>query len=279
VVLHSIKAVAPAALHARRTGAALLAVEHQPNQLKSNAEWVASALAPRLADRVVLLTEEYRDALSAGLGRLAGGGRLVVVSNGIDVDAFAPAGPRARSGPRRIGMAGRLTPTKRQDLLIAALAELARRDGAHAWRLTLAGDGPERARLEAMARDLGVAASVEFAGYLDEAALIGWLDGLDVYAQASDGETLSTAVLQAMAARVPCSVSDAPGLSRLGQASGGVARVVASPAPADWADALAATAGDVELAGRAAAHVAAHHGLEAMARGYHDALVAARRRR
>ena len=61
----------------------------------------------------------------------------------------------------------RLTPTKRIDLALRALAEPAARH----VRLVIAGDGECRADLESLAASLGVASRVEFTGRLDEAAL------------------------------------------------------------------------------------------------------------
>ncbi len=64
--------------------------------------------------------------------------------------------------------ASRLTPLKRADLLLRALAEPA---GAGV-RCVIGGEGGERAALQALARDLGVDRRVEFTGHLDDAALV-----------------------------------------------------------------------------------------------------------
>ena len=60
----------------------------------------------------------------------------------------------------RIASVGRLVPEKGQRLLIEAVASLVRA-GAD-MRLSLAGDGPERASLEQLAAELGVTGQVEF---------------------------------------------------------------------------------------------------------------------
>jgi glycosyltransferase involved in cell wall biosynthesis len=59
---------------------------------------------------------------------------------------------------------GRLDLAKRVDLLLNAA-----RDAN--WRVVVAGDGPDRARLEAIARDLGSSVRIEFAGRVSETAL------------------------------------------------------------------------------------------------------------
>ncbi len=65
---------------------------------------------------------------------------------------------------------GRLDLAKRVDLLLNAA-----RDAN--WRVVVAGDGPDRARLEAIARDLGSSVRIEFAGRVSATALA------DLYAQ------------------------------------------------------------------------------------------------
>jgi glycosyltransferase involved in cell wall biosynthesis len=69
--------------------------------------------------------------------------------------------------------AGRLELTKRVDLIIRALAQTRSQ-----IRLVIAGEGPLRPRLEALAGDLGVAGRVTFTGMVDEPQLI------DLYAGA-----------------------------------------------------------------------------------------------
>lgn len=62
----------------------------------------------------------------------------------------------------------RLTPLKRLDLLVRALAE----PGARAVRAVVAGDGPEASGLRALAAGLGVADRVSFIGTADEATVL-----------------------------------------------------------------------------------------------------------
>jgi len=64
--------------------------------------------------------------------------------------------------------ASRLSPLKRADLVVRALA----RPAAARVRCVIGGDGDERPRVEALARELGVADRVTFTGRLDEDSLV-----------------------------------------------------------------------------------------------------------
>jgi len=64
--------------------------------------------------------------------------------------------------------ASRLSPLKRADLILQALA----RPEAGQARIVIGGDGEDRARLERMTRDLGLDRRVSFEGHLTEPALV-----------------------------------------------------------------------------------------------------------
>jgi glycosyltransferase involved in cell wall biosynthesis len=74
--------------------------------------------------------------------------------------------------PLRVLCSGALSPRKRVDAVIEAVA-LARGRGA-AIELTILGDGPERARLEALAGSLGLRDTVRFVGALPFDLAMSW---------------------------------------------------------------------------------------------------------
>lgn len=78
-------------------------------------------------------------------------------------DAAASAGDLA-SRPEVVLAVGRLSPEKGLDVLIDAFGRSQRPTA----RLVIAGEGPERARLERQARDLGLAERVIFLGHVTE---------------------------------------------------------------------------------------------------------------
>jgi glycosyltransferase involved in cell wall biosynthesis len=142
--------------------------------------------------------------------------RTLVLPNPIDVDAFDRARASraaARSslgiadGGYVVGMVGRLHPEKRPLLALDAFAAAALPSGA---RFAFVGDGAMRGRLEARARELGVAARVHFAGYVAGAAR--HLGAFDVLLFTSGPtEAFGMALLEAMAAGVPIVCADQPG--------------------------------------------------------------------
>ena len=139
--------------------------------------------------------------------------KIAVHHTGIDVDRFRPgdrSAAKARlglSGPVLVSV-GALVPVKGQTLAIAALAALAALPEA---TLILAGDGPERRRLEAEARRAGVADRVRFAGAVPHGDLAALLQAADVMVLPSEREGLANAWIEALACGVPLVIPDVGG--------------------------------------------------------------------
>lgn len=243
IVNHSGTALLPCLWHARRHGIPLIHVEHTPIQTKSRGEWLFSRLAMSVADHVVMLTTDYAEASQRYLSRHYRANKVAVIANGIDTSIFSPAQRPVSNG--KIGMAARFSPAKRQDLLVTVIAELARLYGPERWHLSLAGDGSEHKRVAQVAAELAPGL-VTFEGSLEETALADWLRTLDIYVHASDGETLSTALLQAMASGLPIVASDVAGIRNLIVPGTGV--LVDNSDVAGWAAAIATLTSDREYA-------------------------------
>lgn len=222
VILHSVKMILPCAMYARFHRIPLFAVEHQANALKRPVEWHVSRWVMRLANRVVVLTDEYRDQLRTHLGQHWREGKVEVIPNGIDTREFAPGARTFGVAPCIVGMAARVTAIKRQDLLLDAIDLLRDRDGPSAWKLTLCGDGDGMPTLIRKVAESGMHETVDLRGHLHPAALRVWFGDLDIYAHASEGETLSTSMLQAMAMGLPIVGSDVAGIGDLLRKGGGV---------------------------------------------------------
>ena len=215
VILHSISSLPPVAFYCLMHGVRVIAVEHTPIALKSRAERIASALAHILVKRVIVLTDEYRCTYLSLFRLIKRPHKVVVIPNGIDVAAFSRLTPPAENGVFRIGMAARFTSAKRQDLLVGALAVLAQRRSDVHWHITLAGDGDCLEAVRNLADASGLGDRVTFMGQLDEQGLIEWFRSLDLYAHASEGEALSTSMLQAMSMALAMVASAVPGITDL----------------------------------------------------------------
>jgi glycosyltransferase involved in cell wall biosynthesis len=115
-----------------------------------------------------------------------------------------------------IAFVGRLIPLKRVHLLVEALALLP------GWRLRVIGDGPERARLEQLARDTGVAGRAEFLGHVDNGDLEARLDGTSLLVLPTgenprQAEQFGKAALEGVACGLPVLASRAGNLARLAE--------------------------------------------------------------
>lgn len=161
-------------------------------------------LAHRLATHVTAVSREVA-ASSVALGVPAG--RVTVIENGVDVARFdgttrrepLPGLEGVPPGVPLVGSVGCLAPRKDYGTLLEALARLA---GTHEFRCVIAGDGPERAALEARAAGLGVAGRVTFLGERPDVDRL--LPAFDVFVLSSREEGIPNALLEAMAAARPC---------------------------------------------------------------------------
>ncbi len=80
-------------------------------------------------------------------------------------------------------------------------------------KLLLVGDGPERARIQNLCRDLGIMDDVRFLGKLDAVEEV--LSVADLFLMPSENESFGLAALEAMACQVPVISSNAGGLPEL----------------------------------------------------------------
>jgi len=96
-----------------------------------------------------------------------------------------------------------LRPEKNVRRLLEAFASV--REKADC-RLVIAGDGPERAPLEAMARQLLPGGSYLFTGHIERVERV--YSALDIFALTSDTEQMPTSLMEAMAAGLPVAATN-----------------------------------------------------------------------
>ena len=141
--------------------------------------------------------------------------QIVCIPNSVDLRGAASTEAAAElrrqygGGARTvIGMVARLHPQKAHPDLLTAFAKVAARQND--LRLWLVGDGPERGRLTAQVRNLGLDDRVLFAGDRNDAR--SWTAAMDLFVHPTYFEGLPTAVLEAMAAGKPVITSPVDGL-------------------------------------------------------------------
>jgi glycosyltransferase involved in cell wall biosynthesis len=148
--------------------------------------------------------------------RLTGPGADVeCIYHGVDLARFDGEGREPAPFPLLLSV-GRLVATKGFDLVVRALADLARR--GHRPRWVLVGDGPERAGLQRLAASLGVAEQVRFAGEMPQPELVflyrrAWMlvaPSRELPNGRCDG--IPNVIVEAMAMGVPCVGARAGGL-------------------------------------------------------------------
>jgi glycosyltransferase involved in cell wall biosynthesis len=130
--------------------------------------------------------------------------KIVVIRNGVPTPA-APQGHDLRaerslpSDAPIIGALCRLYPQKALDVLLRAAAQV--RDRRPEIRVVIAGEGPERARLESLTAELGLERTVIFLGRRDDVADV--LAAFDVAVLSSDFEGTPLALMECMEAGLP----------------------------------------------------------------------------
>jgi glycosyltransferase involved in cell wall biosynthesis len=130
--------------------------------------------------------------------------RLRVIHNGVTV----PPHCRPVTGVRTFATLSSFEPCKATPVLVQAFLEVsAHRPGL---RLTMVGDGPDRARCEELARQAAGCGTVEFTGYRADAAA--HLEHADAFVLPSVNENLPLALLQAMVAGLPCIAAGVGGI-------------------------------------------------------------------
>lgn len=187
--------------------------ETQANHLKTKIDWLYLATAMIVADTMVYLSREYQQQVKTKLSFLYNTKKSVVIPNGIDLNTFTKDVQQHHGDKTILGMQSRLIPIKDHLTLLSAVALLKEQEiNVH---IIIAGDGSFKETLIQHTRDLNISDKVTFTGMLEEKALVSFLQQLDIYIHASLGETMSTAIMQAMACGKPIVASDVPGINNM----------------------------------------------------------------
>ncbi len=165
--------------------------------------------------KITALANDLRE-VAIELG--ADNGKIEVIPSGIDTSLFKPIDKKTTRtilGMKnyfQIIFAGNLISLKRVDMLIRVCSRLFRHY-PHIY-LTIVGEGPERAKLEQLARD-GDLENVQFTGRIAYDKMPLYIGASDVLVLPSKSEGLPDCVQEAMACGVPVIASNVGGLPEL----------------------------------------------------------------
>ncbi len=242
--------------------------------LPDHVELPNRVLAP-LTDAFIAVAESHGRYLAAHEGCPAK--KIRVIPNGIDVERFHPRWPNQalrtelglEAGSPVVGIVAALRPEKNHELFLYAAA-LVRLKLPNA-RFLVIGDGPQRAKLEALAKCLGIAEAVRFVGSRSDVPEL--LSLIDVLVLSSHMEANPICLLEAMASEKPV-VATRVGSVAETVLEGRTGYLVAANDSQDMVGRVLELLTDPTLAaamGRAGReHVIAHWSVDRMVEGYQD---------
>lgn len=168
--------------------------------------------------------------------------RMRIIHCGIDPDRY-DGGARA-PGRKRLLFVGRLAAVKGVLVLLNAFAQV-RKSHPDAV-LTLVGDGPERANIEAYCKELQLKDAVRFTGYLSQAEVAEALQDTDLFVLPSFAEGVPVVLMEAMASRLPVVATSIAGIPELVET--GKTGLLVPPGDAEaLAEAISSLLADVAL--------------------------------
>jgi len=154
----------------------------------------------RAAQTVVCISGKVQEILKTGMPSET---RSAIVYNGVNPILFSPDSPAAGSLDPEILVVGNLLRSKGHELVLRALANL--RASFPKLRCRIIGEGPERARFEALVRDLGIVIEqqVQFVGRQSRSEVAEAMRRCSVFVLPSRNEGLGCVYLEAMSCAKP----------------------------------------------------------------------------
>lgn len=217
----------------------------------------------RNSDRLIASSAQEADDLVRLYG--ASRGQLSVVAPGVDLRIFSPrpaAELRTKLGigdARVVVFAGRLERLKGAEIVIRALAMLARDPGqpvlpvlvvigedSHNGATESRASGGERARLKALSRTLRIDRQVRFVGSVDQQTLAGYLSLAAVCVVPSYSESFGLVALEAAACGTPVVAARVGGMPAIVK-DGLTGFTLVSHDPAQYAERIGRLLTDEEL--------------------------------
>jgi len=180
-------------------------------------------------DAILAVSENLRQRAQA-----AGLTRVLLIPNAIDSDFWrredrGPKAPREDKQGVAIGFVGRLSPEKAPLDFVRTARRVSEK--APDCEFFVAGEGPERPAMEALAASLQVADRIRFLGHLDEERLRALYSRLDLLLLTSRTEGLPMVILEALAMSLPVVATRVGGVGEI--VHHGVHGLLAEPGDVD----------------------------------------------
>ncbi len=150
------------------------------------------------ADRVITPSKYFRNLVAAWNPKA----KVVCIYNGIEL---LKRSDLVTVQPERnlIFSAGRLVPWKGFDVLIKTMTQL-----PVEWKLVIAGDGPERSKIEELIKELKIGERVELVGAIPRKEVESYYLKASVFVLNTSFESFSFQVVEAMSVGVPVITTD-----------------------------------------------------------------------
>ncbi|MFH0774233.1 MAG: GT4 family glycosyltransferase PelF [bacterium] len=166
-------------------------------------------------DKVIAVSEAMREGLiRIGIPRH----KVVTIYNTIDLENYQFSDNKGireelkvDNRVKLVGTLGRLSPEKGHTYFLESAAEVIREYPE--VRFIIAGEGPERSRLEELVERLGILQKVFFLGHRRDVERI--FNSIDIFVLPSLSEGMPMTILEAMAFGKPTIATDVGGVSRL----------------------------------------------------------------
>lgn len=192
-------------------------IYERSTSLRAGLRWGLRRAAAVTAPSQFVLDDARRFGLPAALGQ--------VILNGVDLSEPVGLAPFPVPFPRFVLAVGRLVPNKGFDLLLRAFTPLA--ESRPGLGLVIAGDGPGRGGLVALADELGITERVLLTGWLGRDEVAAVMTRAEVFALTSRVESFGVVLLEAMRAGVPAVATSCGGVGEW--AKDGVSALLVDP--------------------------------------------------
>ena len=202
--------------------------------------------------------------------------KVFLIPNGIDTDKFVFS-PKARQQWRVhlgidaeapvVGIVAALRPEKNHDLFLES-ARLVSSQLTQA-QFVIAGDGPERRRLEALAREKGIEDRVHFIGSTQD--VVGVLSMVDMFGLSSHNEASPVSIMEALSCQRPVVATDVGSIDESvlqGKTGFLVPRDDAQAMSERWLEILSDPSLAQQLGQQGREHIIANSSLDSMTEGY-----------